>query len=155
MALGWQLIDQAPHIVPRDEYIKVPQEGGLLVSYHGRPMLPAIAIPTRSKTDFECPREHRERLMALIPQIDRLLIIGWRSTEQHFLRLWHGRSHPQLRAWVVNENQEAAQQAAVEFSRGAQVALNRIAGANVEGFSRLVDRDRAGTGEWILREVLS
>jgi hypothetical protein len=39
------------------------------------------------KTTFECPSDHRDLLKELIPQTDRLLIIGWRATELQFMRM--------------------------------------------------------------------
>ena len=49
--------------------------------------VPALAIPVRNKVNFECPTEHLEELQRLIPKVSKILFIGWRGTEQHFLRL--------------------------------------------------------------------
>ena len=51
------------------------------------PLFPAIAIPVETKNEFECPEAHLECLKSLLPQITKILIIGWRGTEQHFLNL--------------------------------------------------------------------
>lgn len=56
--------------------------------------LPAIAMPTQTKTSFECPAEHLDHLAALIPQVTHLLVIGWRGAEQHFLSMWQGPNKP-------------------------------------------------------------
>jgi hypothetical protein len=37
------------------------------------------------KAKFECPKEHPSALIEAIPQIDRILVIGWQATEEHFL----------------------------------------------------------------------
>lgn len=47
--------------------------------------IPAIAIPTRSKSTFETHQSHVNAFEAAGPQVDRLLIIGWRGIEQHVL----------------------------------------------------------------------
>lgn len=53
----------------------------------GTILFPAIALPLESKQEFMCPPEHLEALTTAIPEIDRILMIGWRGTENHFLRL--------------------------------------------------------------------
>lgn len=50
-----------------------------------RLIFPAIAIPTLTKADFECPPNHIDQMRTLIPQARWILIIGWRGTEKHFL----------------------------------------------------------------------
>ncbi len=47
--------------------------------------LPAIAIPVMRKTTFECPKLHLKALRDNLPKATRLLIIGWRATEAHFV----------------------------------------------------------------------
>ncbi|MDB4892325.1 MAG: hypothetical protein JWL61_4180 [Gemmatimonadetes bacterium] len=49
--------------------------------------VPAIAIPTIQKAMFECPPEHLASLEERIPDVDRILTIGWRASELHFLKL--------------------------------------------------------------------
>src|SRR5207244_6413216 len=53
----------------------------------GKPAFPAIAIPVETKRSFECPAEMLEGLVELLPFVSKLLIIGWRATEAHFLSL--------------------------------------------------------------------
>lgn len=48
---------------------------------------PAIAIPTPNKPHFECPSYHLECLRRELPSVDRVVTIGWRGREAHFLRL--------------------------------------------------------------------
>ena len=50
-----------------------------------RPLAPAIAIPILKKDRFECPAAHSRMLSELIPRTDKILTIGWRATEDHFL----------------------------------------------------------------------
>ena len=59
--------------------------------YRGSPQLyPAIAIPVLTKDSFECPQEHVQQLTSSIPKVSKILTIGWRGTEQHFLKLLRG-----------------------------------------------------------------
>ena len=48
---------------------------------------PVIAIPLDRGKKFVCPTTHLERLMADLERVTRVLIIGWRAAEQHFLDL--------------------------------------------------------------------
>jgi hypothetical protein len=53
----------------------------------GAYVFPALAIPLVTKLDFECPRAHRELLHECIPLVSKILVIGWRGAEKHFLTL--------------------------------------------------------------------
>lgn len=48
---------------------------------------PALAIPVENKSEFACPPEHIEALAKVIPQVSKIITIGWRATEQHFLKM--------------------------------------------------------------------
>lgn len=51
------------------------------------PLVPAIAIPTRTKSGFEIPTDHHTALRECLTRTSKLLVIGWRAAEIHFLRL--------------------------------------------------------------------
>ncbi len=57
------------------------------VGTNGRAWIPAVAVPIQSKGSFECPPEHVDMLRSILPQVDRVLVIGWRAMEEHFLNL--------------------------------------------------------------------
>ena len=65
-----------------------------LLENPGQPLLearyvyPALALPVNTKVAFECPEDHVARLKADIPAVTKLLVIGWRATEPHFLEFW-------------------------------------------------------------------
>jgi hypothetical protein len=48
---------------------------------------PALAIPLEDKTEFECPEKHLSLLSTLLKEASSILVVGWRATENHFLRL--------------------------------------------------------------------
>ena len=84
------LIDEAEAVVAGSDFIWL-QDGETPVGPDGQPLLPAIAIPTREKQMFECPDQHLDALTRLLPEVDRLLIIGWNAADEHFLREWRER----------------------------------------------------------------
>ena len=73
---------------------------------------PAIAIPLEDKTDFECPADHLGLLQHLLPQTDRLLVVGWRATEQHFLRMLHAGLKAPIRCHIACGNKQAGEETA-------------------------------------------
>jgi hypothetical protein len=46
---------------------------------------PALTVPAEKKTKFSCPSSHINVLESLLPKITKLLVIGWRGAEKHFL----------------------------------------------------------------------
>ena len=64
-----------------------PQWGGFLEGEESD-SVPAIAVPTVHKSGFECPENHLFRLKHDLKEIDRLLVIGWRGADQHFIDFW-------------------------------------------------------------------
>lgn len=54
----------------------------------GRYVYPALALPVNTKVDFECPRDHLAELKDDVTVVTKLLVIGWRATEPHFLEFW-------------------------------------------------------------------
>jgi hypothetical protein len=65
-----------------DPYVSGEDDGAALAS------LPAMALPVANKADFECPPEHIEALKADLPEVDRVLMIGWRAAEPHAIELF-------------------------------------------------------------------
>jgi hypothetical protein len=48
---------------------------------------PAIAIPLDQGKAFVCPESHLLQLKSDLQMVTSLLIVGWRATEQHFLKV--------------------------------------------------------------------
>jgi len=48
---------------------------------------PALAIPVEKKSEFACPPDHIQALASVIPRVTKIITIGWRATEQHFLTM--------------------------------------------------------------------
>lgn len=67
----------------------------------GQEWVPALAVPVYRKSEFECPPEHIEALRSLLPKVDRLLVIGWRATEQNFIELLGAERSQRLRSALI------------------------------------------------------
>jgi hypothetical protein len=87
---AWEIarshIDRAAELDITNEFVQITEHpcGG----WRGQAgLVPAIAIPVEKKASFECPQTHLRELEKLLPQIDKLALIGWRATEDHFLDL--------------------------------------------------------------------
>jgi hypothetical protein len=61
--------------------------GGPTGATSARDLVPALALPVDSKTEFIWPREQGEALDSLKATVTRLLTVGWRGLEPHFLPL--------------------------------------------------------------------
>jgi hypothetical protein len=83
--VAYELIDYAPDLVLSQNYRIVSEYPiGRLSS---RALFPALAIPVETKFSFECPEQHLDALRQCARKTSKLLIIGWRGMEEHFLRL--------------------------------------------------------------------
>jgi hypothetical protein len=89
--------------------------------YSGPPLYPAIAIPVTDKQVFECPNDHVGQLQALIPDVTKLLTVGWRGMERHFLKMLNTLA-PASIACVAGTQQEA--DLTLRCLRGANVAVS-------------------------------
>jgi len=67
----------------------------------GAPMFPAIAIPVEKKSTFECPQQMLDELITLLPKVSKILVIGWRATEAHFLALLKTNLRRGVHLWIV------------------------------------------------------
>jgi hypothetical protein len=53
----------------------------------GKTYVPALAVPTEDKPRFECPRVHVDALRSCMPEVNRMLLCGWRAAETHALEI--------------------------------------------------------------------
>jgi hypothetical protein len=99
---------------------------------------PAIAIPVRQKDRFECPADHVKALESCLPQVDRVLIVGWRATEVPFLNLLTAatrarRGIPQV--LVVGEHRNSVEKTIANLQ---QAGLDGHFTSYIAGFSAFV-----------------
>ena len=64
------------------EYQKV---GRSAVLRDGQIGFPAIAIPVERKSEFACPPQHLGALGNSLDRVTKIITIGWRATERHFI----------------------------------------------------------------------
>jgi hypothetical protein len=79
---------------------------------HREVICPAIAIPIENKGKFECPDGHVETLKQCLPLVTKMLTIGWRATEEHFLALLRDGMPQQPDLMVIAANQNEAREIA-------------------------------------------
>lgn len=92
----------------------------------GKGIIPAIAVPTVQKDNFECSPAQLERLAALLPGVTRLLIVGWRGMEDHFLALWKDATRQQ--------------------GPGPEIKRIQVVDASDDGATTVLERLRANAG---------
>jgi len=51
----------------------------------GHMLVPGLAIPVVTKTDFACPPAHLQFLENSLPRVTRILVIGWAGRDTHFI----------------------------------------------------------------------
>ena len=71
--------------------------------------IPALSIPVASKSDYEAPNEQTAALAECLPEITKVVVIGWRGAEDLFsstLAATAGKNHPQF--MVVSQNEDSA-----------------------------------------------
>lgn len=85
-------------------------------------MVPALAVPLRSKARFVCPLEHVEELNRLLPEVDRILSVGWKAGEPHFIERL-GAIPPNARLLVVNRTAHSRRAVAETISARTSVRL--------------------------------
>ncbi len=98
-------------------------------------LYPAIAIPLEEKNEYECPPDHIEALRASLPHVTKLLLIGWRATEAHFLRLLAEHLQPNISTMVVSGSPEATKG---PIERLASAGVDRAFVTASGGFTDLV-----------------
>ena len=53
----------------------------------GQQVIPALAIPIAQKREFMCPDSHLTYLQSALPNVTKIIIIGWRASEAHFTQM--------------------------------------------------------------------
>ncbi len=80
-------------------YEKLPSRTVLV---GGNIHLPAIAIPLGTKAHFECPPSHLQKLSESLSAVTRILVIGWRGAEPHFMEHFRGLIQPNVPLQIVD-----------------------------------------------------
>jgi len=126
-AARW-LIAQAPELNPSAEFKFYRAPRFALGTVEATGLWPAIALPVARKLDFECPEPHMNALDACVPKVSKLLTIGWRGAEQHFLKRLAGKPRRRVSTLVVGRDRKDAEEIGATLS-GAGI-VGRVQAAN-------------------------
>lgn len=126
--------------------LQISQEFRMITGYpidkfEGKAQFPALAIPVETKQDYECPKEHLDILRDCIPEVRKLLVIGWRATEKQFLQTLRENLRGRLQVMVVAGEKESATEV-IERMRQAGVEAGEFLPAS-GGFSDFVTHREA------------
>ena len=80
-----ELIQRASSLMLSDQY-KVIDHPDVVVN-GGAVYFPALALPIDKKQGFDCPQTHLDLLCQDLKDVIRIMTIGWRGSEAHFLEL--------------------------------------------------------------------
>ena len=70
-----------------------------------RRCFPQLLLPFKSKDDFILPESHKKYLIDKLNEVNDILIIGWKGTEENFLNLLRdriGNKYEPIKTLVVN-----------------------------------------------------
>ncbi len=128
-------IDYLQEMEWTDEYQTNPR---VYREYTGVAYVPAIAVPTLTKPGLECPPAHYEELNQAFEKATKLIVIGWRGAERHFLEMWAAHKKRQIEGILMVSGSKAGiatllsnlEQAWIDFKWGTELP---------EGFSAFLD----------------
>jgi len=128
-----------------------PQIEGLQVPLPIPSMIPALALPTDDKS-FVWPQSQEDHLKSLQGTVTRVLTIGWRGLEPHFLPLLRPLVKHYARVLTVSGGAQADAESASTKARLLD-AFDQVPPDSVMrytgGFARLIE-DRPKELEWVL-----
>ncbi len=118
-----QLIRRAAQLAVSNRYVQGNPDTTAILD--GKVVFPAIAIPVERKSQFECPADHLEALRSRLPKVRKVLIVGWRAMEEHFLSLLNEHLQAPLEVMVVEGSNKGASE--------VEGRLKRVLGSRVAG----------------------
>jgi len=131
-----QLISHAREVRVTDRFFRFDQiapvvDGDVV-------LFPALAIPTTTKSDFECPSDHIKALKHALCHVDRVLTVGWRAAETHFLAILKDCLPGPIPLQIVTGSEEDSR--AVENAFTAAGVRLASTDSHSLGFSRFIQR---------------
>jgi len=104
------LLDKHSEIQLTEKFRMVEAARAEAVYLDGQYMIPAIAVPLAKKSGFECPAGHVETLKGLLPDVSRVIVVGWRAGEEHFLSLLKDRVKATAPLLILNGGEEGGRE---------------------------------------------
>jgi len=114
------IINSAPSLDVDSESYEIVSENPL--QRPPKPLFPALAIPVENKQNYECPEQHRIVLEDCLPQVTKLLIIGWRANDSLFVETMAKGLSKDARIMVVSGSGEGANEVIVKISARLRAA---------------------------------
>jgi hypothetical protein len=99
------------------------------------PVFPALAIPVEAKQNYECPKTHLETLYASIPEVTKILLIGWRATEKVFVQSLKENLCGRVQMTAVNGSERSSKES---MGRLVQEGIQGTLHSTTSGFSDFV-----------------
>jgi hypothetical protein len=112
-----------------------------------RMLVPGLAIPTQSGKEFACPSGHLKHFKEALPSVTKVLIIGWRGLEQHFIELLRSAFANKRPLFQVVCGSAKDSAAVIDHLHGSHIPGDYLPPTKV-GFSKYVTR---GIGEDFLK----
>ena len=107
------------------------------------PVFPAIAIPVEKKRMFECPSYMIEELKSVLPDVTKMILIGWRATEEHFLEMLKQHLKPGVYISIVSANGPEAQGVGANISQFLLSNRPSLSPEQINGFTQFILSRRA------------
>lgn len=123
-------------------------DGQPIAGQTGAVLFPALAIPVETKKSYECPKAHLDCLCDLLPKVTKVLIIGWRGAEEHFLEMLREQLSKEVWLMVVAESMEATTEIVNRIKVAGVPGRFSVASNGFTGF--IVNRE----GEQFLKEEI-
>jgi hypothetical protein len=80
-------------------------------------VFPALAIPVESKDEFSCPDAHVQVLEQTLPNVTKVLTIGWRATEADFLTMLRSKLKDNQDLMIVSGDKAGALETFANLAR--------------------------------------
>lgn len=134
------LIKRGPSLKSSNRFVLCDPSSMGVANRH--PIFPAIAIPVEKKQVFQCPTDMLDSLKKTLPHVTKIIIIGWRATETHFLKLLKENLRPGVYLSIVAGSQLEAEDIRVHIH---QALLNNPPSSSPEqwGFTDFLRSRRA------------
>ncbi|SRR6266704_698877 len=109
-----ELIERTSELMVNDSFEVIPKH--VIATYRGQPIamlgdkpaIPALSIPVANKSVYECPLDHRQAMLDCLPEVNKILVVGWRGTENRFLDDLTHYVNPKVKIMVVSSSERSA-----------------------------------------------
>jgi hypothetical protein len=134
--IGRFVVEDSPKL--GDPELYVLSDALTLLSSDRRPVFPAVAIPVEEKNDFQCPKPALDALKQLMPDVSKVITIGWRASEAHFLSLLDTHLKPGVPVFVVAATLQEAEDLRNRIVGATRSARPVCRAENVRGFTKFM-----------------